>query len=697
MRSLTCLSPGVEADAVKMVSARIAEEQSRSKCKLRRLGAAALLAVALCLSPSPAEPSVIVEAGQTNVFLSDEQAQVHLLHRPKERIIFAFPAENSGVGLWYTGSVELRPDSLASRSDDQGQTVSAEFTVIEPISVKKVVLDNLRVLRGYAHGEPIVEQVERARADFATGRSLNEAWAHPQTRLTEGRFVVERFQPGFGLYQLVLEGSDVRLDEGQMRIGSGPLKVTARCPFPSMPGLTLEELLSSDFYRGVDSLSEREKKSLEALQFLSSKDKMMAGSWRFLTYFGRDTMISLSMLEPVLSDQAIENGIVSVLTRLSEQGAVAHEEDIGSWAEWRHLEEQPPRLSLAPVYDYKMIDDDLLLPVLYSEISRRGREEVASRLLAAPAFRQALLKNADYNLARLQPKRPLLLNKGESVGEWRDSEVGLGGGVDPYSVNGGLTVRALKGLAEFYRRLGDSARAGKAESLVPHFESIADRFWKKYDKSELEARLKKFAASRPPLEERFLLRRWDEMKSRIDAQVWLPVLSFNADGTANEVSHTDVAFNLFYGDLSEARFERILKFLELPFPVGVITEAGPIVANPAFSSNPEHYRTLGPGQYHGMVVWSWQSAMLQLGLARQLSLRPKFEDRIRAVIARLQAGEEAAGELGTSELWGISFSGDRVEARPYGEGGDETESNAMQLWSTVHPAVRYTLRKLNSL
>lgn len=664
------------------------------KFKFHVLGAAAFLSLAFSFTPGVAEPSVIVEAGQTNVFLSDERARVHVLHRPRERIIFAFPAGNSGVGLWYSGKAELRSDSLVSRTAENGQTVAVDLTVIEPIFVEKIVLDNLRVLRGYAHGEPIVEQVERSRAEYSAKHALSKSWAHLDIRKVPGRFMAVRIQPSNGAYELFLESPNLTYQGERLRIGPGPLKILASCPFPAESGLSLRQLLSADFYSRLEGLSEREKRSLEALEFLSMEDKMMAGSWRFLTYFGRDTLISLSMLEPILSDKALENGLVSVLLRLSVDGSVAHEEEIGSWAEWRHLQEKPPQFSLRPVYDYKMIDDDLLLPILYSELSRRGRREVVTRLLGTPAFRAALLKNADYNLSRLQTKKPLLLMEGEQVGEWRDSEVGLGGGVDPYSVNGALTVRSLHAMAELYRDAGDPVKAQAAENLIPHFEAIASQFWKRFEKAELEARLRRFASSRPPTEKSFLLRRWSEIETGIEDPVWLPMLSFNADGTANEVVHTDVAFDLFYGDLSPERFERILTFLELPFPVGVITEAGPIVANPALSSNPEHYRTLGPGQYHGMVVWSWQSAMLQLGLARQLPLHPQFDSRIRTVIGALQAGEKLAGELGTSELWGVSFADGRVSPRPYGEGGDETESNAMQLWSTVYPAVRYTLGKL---
>ncbi len=74
-----------------------------------------------------------------------------------------------------------------------------------------------------------------------------------------------------------------------------------------------------------------------ALTFLSYKEKFLAGSWRFNTYFGRDTLMSVRLLMPALTPEAVEAGLGAVLTRLSPQGEVAHEEDIGEFAILDHL------------------------------------------------------------------------------------------------------------------------------------------------------------------------------------------------------------------------------------------------------------------------------------------------------------------------------------------------------------------------
>ena len=68
----------------------------------------------------------------------------------------------------------------------------------------------------------------------------------------------------------------------------------------------------------------------DALSFLSYTDKLLAGAWRFLTYFGRDSIISMLLMADILSpgeDGAWEAGIGALLERIDKHdGTVAHEE-----------------------------------------------------------------------------------------------------------------------------------------------------------------------------------------------------------------------------------------------------------------------------------------------------------------------------------------------------------------------------------
>lgn len=644
--------------------------------------------VLLTLSqPLSADQWTVVEAGQTNVFLDQPGVQTHLVHRPNTRTVFAFPAENSGVALWYQGEIEYVPGSLKVVSGEKGQTVEAQFQVKKETRLQQIMLDSIRMIRDLNDGAETPQKAERTRSDFALKHPTSPNWATPRMTWTAGAVSWSRSQPTVGEYSLSLQSPALEKSSETVVLSPGPLTVIAHTPFPAQKKLSQASLFRPDYDPRASSLSSREKDALRALGFLTTQDKLMAGSWRFLTYFGRDTLISLSMLEPILSDEAMLGGIQSVLSRLSAQGAVAHEEDIGSWAEWRHLEEQPSELSLQPVYDYKMVDDDLLLPVLLGKLLELGRTEVVHHLMDDPESRATILKNADYVMKKLARRQPILLNPGESVGDWRDSENGLAGGNNAYSVNGALTVAALQSLVRLYAEFQLQDKMEAAQTLLPYYQLETERFWFTLTPREVEKRLANFTASLPAGERA----RFEKLASTAlpKSSLSIPRLSFNPDGSGNQVSHTDLAFNLFYQDLTESQLSRIVSFLEQPFPIGVITPVGPVVANPVLSENPSLYKSLGFGQYHGMVVWSWQSAMLSLGLVRQAEHHPAYRSRITLLLKQLEEAELRVGELANSELWGVTVEQDGVTARGYGQAGDQTESNALQLWSTVYPAVRF--------
>jgi hypothetical protein len=92
------------------------------------------------------------------------------------------------------------------------------------------------------------------------------------------------------------------------------------------------------------------------------------------------------------------------------------------------------------------------------------------------------------------------------------------------------------------------------------------------------------------------------------------------------------------------------------------------------------------------VVWSWQQAMLADGLAWQL-LRDDLPAATRANLGDAQAALweaiEATAQLRRSELWSWDVVDGELVPTPFGQGADHhSESNAVQLWSTVFIAVR---------
>jgi hypothetical protein len=101
------------------------------------------------------------------------------------------------------------------------------------------------------------------------------------------------------------------------------------------------------------------------LSFLTYSTKMLAGSWRFLTYFGRDTMIAMLLMKDKLSNQALEAGIGAVLERANSTGTLCHEETIGDYATLLNMLDNVT--STAPQYDYKMVDTDFYLQPLLAQ------------------------------------------------------------------------------------------------------------------------------------------------------------------------------------------------------------------------------------------------------------------------------------------------------------------------------------------
>src|SRR5687768_336576 len=124
-----------------------------------------LVIVALLLSAAvaPAAPLAfrIDEGNNLNVFTRDGKVAAHLLLRSGNdpRILVAFPAGNSGVGVWFetaqqpvawTIAGEPRPISL---QDSKGRTlygIEAQVAVdARMLDTRKAVLSSVRVLRDY--------------------------------------------------------------------------------------------------------------------------------------------------------------------------------------------------------------------------------------------------------------------------------------------------------------------------------------------------------------------------------------------------------------------------------------------------------------------------------------------------------------------------------------------------------------------
>ena len=156
------------------------------------------------------------------------------------------------------------------------------------------------------------------------------------------------------------------------------------------------------------------------------------------------------------------------------------------------------------------------------------------------------------------------------------------------------------------------------------------------------------------------------------------------------VVHSDGGFALLFQNPPAPVVEQMVESMLRPFPAGLLTDAGLLVANPVFA-DATLQRQLGRTAYHGTVTWSWQQALLAAGLERQIArhdLPAETNKRLRAAHERLWSVIEKTRELRASELWSWRYVDGRFEPAPFGQNtGDVDESNAAQLWSTVYLAI----------
>jgi hypothetical protein len=163
-------------------------------------------------------------------------------------------------------------------------------------------------------------------------------------------------------------------------------------------------------------------------------------------------------------------------------------------------------------------------------------------------------------------------------------------------------------------------------------------------------------------------------------------LSLDGAGKPVPVVHSDPGFSYLFGDPTPGEIDRSLSAIERPFPAGLMTDIGMLVANPVFADEPTR-SALGRNAYHGTVVWAWQQALLLDGIERQLARRDLPQPliaRLRQAREKLQSLRSSTRSVRTSELWSWSFSNGHYRIAPFGtQRADEDESNAAQLWSTV--------------
>lgn len=641
-------------------------------------------------TPTPAAAATLAfsvkEANTWNYLFRSGAVAAHLLATSGEapRIVVAFPAGNAGIGLWFdkpSAPVELDIEGAltAVTRPDGMRGVRAIVRSSQPTLRANAVMSTIRVLRDYAKDPKLLPpEIHNA---IAAAVSPGAPLVVRRTTLDGAHHLELRVEP---------EGGATATTDAQ-----GEIVLTAPGPFevaltflqddPPLTPIALDQLLAPNA-----APSERDR---AALAFLTYREKMLAGSWRFLTYFGRDTLLSVRMLMPVLEPDAIEGALGAVIDRLDAHGQVAHEEDIGEQAALRNQREgRGPKLD--PIFDYKMVDSDFLLaPVVahYVLDTPAGKPRAAAFLAK---YRDALAKNLALVVERATafgatptPENLVALKPGFKVGNWRDSEDGLGGGRYAYDVNAVLIPAALAAAARLY----DATCAAACRDRADTARRLAGR-WRQNAPPLFELEVAN-AAARADVQTYAAEQGIDPAPALAaigDQPVRFSALSLRADHTAVPVMNSDDGFALLFGAPPPFQLAQIAADVARPFPAGLLTPVGMVIANPAYVTDPALRAKFARDRYHGAVIWSWQQAMMAAGLARQLE-RADLPAPVRAQLVAAQTALwgaiRASDAVRLAEHWSWQIKDGKFAIYRFGEGGD-AEANAAQLWSTVYLAVQ---------
>jgi hypothetical protein len=523
----------------------------------------------------------------------------------------------------------------------------------------------------------------------------------------------------------------------------------------SLTGLGREDVFSApnDTVAGLES----------QMSFLAYSNKFLAGSWRFLTYFGRDTLFTLNLLltNKTLSATSIEAVLSAAISRINvSSGYVCHEETIGDYATFINLQNNQSYKGNEPFYDYKMVDTHfLVLPALaeYYLLYQAGDNGTVnqtaidaantflsqnSTLQNGTTFRTLLDANVQYilnissafandstaaNLVRIEQNQP--------VGNWRDSNTGLGDGTYPLDVNIAHVPAALHAIADLAEVGILNGTLNSTRQAAQIWEAMAPTLFEvSIDQQTAEQRLQAYAAN-ISLPDSLLYGNGSlnatmtndvtgsndtanvnstalgssiSGNNTVSGNMTYYALSLTDAGQTVEVLNSDVSFALVFARNLTTDFVRRAVATLQPYPRGLLTNVGNLIANPAYDGNATNAAEFTFRDYHGTVVWGFAQGFMAKGLARlQAACKTNQTAEDRLLVAKLPRlsycddtevmqsiteaqvllwqGINGAGESNKySELWSQEFNNvtNKFDVVPFGSvATTKTEADAIQLWS----------------
>ncbi|OAQ57579.1 glycogen debranching enzyme [Pochonia chlamydosporia 170] len=674
------------------------------------------------------------------------------------RLIVAWPAGNSGICTFFqpqkdkngTLAVELvnstygeplgavnAKTNASSRYPSVGVQGILSFNNSAEIAV--AILGSVRNIRDFTEGpsllSPVIQDAVRVKKYNGTGVQLSRVWLDNVTTTT------------FTMVPWKNANNKISISNTTVTFGSGFYYFSTHFNYPQLKQLEPKQILNNQSQR----LTKQDPRQVNSLSFFSYTEKLLAGGWRFLTYFGRDTLISALLLQPVLSTgngSAMEAVIGAALERVNRtDGSVCHEETIGDYATFVNL--QKNITSTAAGFTYPMIDSDYYLPITmdkyFQSESRRIKPLLATKAGVVNIDNKNLtwgqlayisaqkIMNITAAFEKNQSVGNLIhLKDGEVVGQWRDSTYGIANARIPFDVNCALAPAALYSIS----RLAGMSGVYPNNSVTRNWVDVAAKRAKVWEsdtlkffqynitletaRSRLSNYTKKSTFYKGPTNANSL-GNYSSAGQIIDYGI-----AINSTSTPDviTISHTDTAFRHFL--LNDTHDTQLTTFINAsanailrPFPAGLTTPFGAVVANPALSGQDVLVANFTNSAYHGTVIWSWQLALMAKGFERQLercggnstsnstssASTPAFcRDKsvfgaLKSAYNRLWDVIENNEEQLQSEVWSWTYSGAKngtggaykfsplgVLPPPPGVSGG-TESDVRQLWSLTFLAV----------
>jgi hypothetical protein len=221
------------------------------------------------------------------------------------RLLVAWPAGNSGIytlsapGSGQDGTLAMTLDNSSRALDPMYEAGGANSCVGVSAAVKfndsailtVPILGSIRSIRDYTEGGRKIDQTFQNSFGFSENSdgsaSVNRTWFDGVATTTL------KLTPLDGAKKITINREAMWM----LSLGQGTYRFEASFNYPQLEQLSPEEV----FNAASKDLIAQNPDQTTSLSFLSYKGKLLAGTWRFLTYFGRDSILSMLLLQSFLA------------------------------------------------------------------------------------------------------------------------------------------------------------------------------------------------------------------------------------------------------------------------------------------------------------------------------------------------------------------------------------------------------------